>query len=669
IAQKMKPKVKGLKFFPPKKELENKPETEPHVPTQLIEDTAAKQLKHEKLSKLKLKKSEKIKQLLLQKKKEKKLQLQLEKTEPSKKVNEPIKKSLPESEQTKKKLKQAKAPLAVKAAKPVKANGSTTATTTTAAAVAEKSSQSTTIEPVRDPLLRAEIADYLRQRSACTVRVRRVPNRLRFKQIGQLCSGIQAYRVPWNYAAGRHKGVAFLEFASPEAAKRAATEISSNKTLGFRLTAAIQGVFGEDDDAEMQQTQQQQQQQQADGSADRHDEDAFAGNVDAYNCRRVIVCGLHPFTTGQELKDLVSQNLFNTTVERVDFQHGSKQLRKNSPAVAFLTFTDERRALEAVKKLQGQEIRGRLTSWMLHKRPLRSEHQRDRTQLVAFGVSKRVTDEDLLKAFPNSKSIDVKQGHGMAVVTYASETDCRTDFDACKGGVVQIGKARLRVEFGAAHHRPAEERKSSANSSKKQQEQQQQQRLPRQKPAEPKKPLNIDPSLFNKCQLVLKNFKPNTKDSDLSKFLPGTKRVYFTGNRRLAFVHFSSETAAAEALAKIGKELLHGCKLKAMYAMDKPDKKKVKQLPATTSGNDIEPMQVEEESVMEAEGGAEPAVTEHQPKLKNKKKKFKQKPEASADATADFKLQKKAEFKPGNKKKKLFKLSDKNKEVQRMLRA
>lgn len=264
-------------------------------------------------------------------------------------------------------------------------------------------------ESLSDDSLEQAIVDCITRRLRSTVRIRPLPNRCRLADLHSLCPSAVAIRLPWNLARCRHKGVAFLEFASPEAAAKHAAALQGSRALGGReLTTSVPPV------------------QPGDVCASK------------YNTRRVVVSSIEGRVSANQLLALAPG------AQRIRFPEAGTKAGKgrHAPSVAIVTFGEPGQALAAVRNCQGAEIGGGKTSWMLEKIPgkAKPQHLIDRRTLVLTGVQRAVTDARLLLALPRCAKLE-RRPSGVAVAHYDSEAACAADLAAWPSDDADMPKA------------------------------------------------------------------------------------------------------------------------------------------------------------------------------------------------------------------------------------
>ncbi|VDQ09434.1 unnamed protein product [Trichobilharzia regenti] len=112
---------------------------------------------------------------------------------------------------------------------------------------------------------------------------------------------------------------------------------------------------------------------------------------------------------------------------------------KRRPGTAHLTFASEEDAVNALKSRHGCSLRGRKTSVLFHMKTSKTS----KNCLVVRGLSKNVSENDVLAVFPQASTANINRFRGEAQLMYDLEEDCLLDQKQAKN--VVIGGHKVEV--------------------------------------------------------------------------------------------------------------------------------------------------------------------------------------------------------------------------------
>lgn len=257
-----------------------------------------------------------------------------------------------------------------------------------------------------DPILRQEIQNVLVHRNQCTVKVLGLPLKLTASMIEEIAPDTKAYRIPWVPRLHRGSGCAYLEFESEQQAVLHKEKLQDYYYQQRSLSTSL-GKF-------------------------------ISENIDEYDCKRLVLHGLHWKIGRGEIA-----RRFPTCTD-IQLPPIVPFVDKRKPGIAYLTFSTEGEALDALKKRQGTVIRGRKTSVHFYWKHGAGDHKSKKC-LCVFGLKKEVSEDDLKCIFPQASVITINRLCGEAKLQYELEEDCILDYNNAKG--VKLRNKKIGVLF------------------------------------------------------------------------------------------------------------------------------------------------------------------------------------------------------------------------------
>nr|CAH8841082.1 unnamed protein product [Trichobilharzia regenti] len=243
-----------------------------------------------------------------------------------------------------------------------------------------------------------EIQSILELRNQCTVKIHGLPAKTSITELETLVPGAKAYRLPWINYLHRCHGFAYIEFESEEDAVMHKERLN-NQPYGDRALKASIGKF-------------------------------ISECVDDYECKMLELHGLkYNVKRGEIARRFPSSTNIEILVNN----------DKRRPGTAHLTFASEEDAVNALKSRHGCSLRGRKTSVLFHMKTSKTS----KNCLVVRGLSKNVSENDVLAVFPQASTANINRFRGEAQLMYDLEEDCLLDQKQAKN--VVIGGHKVEV--------------------------------------------------------------------------------------------------------------------------------------------------------------------------------------------------------------------------------
>ncbi|KAK4469264.1 hypothetical protein MN116_006833 [Schistosoma mekongi] len=249
--------------------------------------------------------------------------------------------------------------------------------------------------------IRKEVQSILEHRNRCTLKIHGLPAKTTMTDLEKLAPEAKAFRLPWITRLYRCHGFAFLEFESVEKALMHKEKLHKTPYKGKTLFASV-GKF-------------------------------ISECIDDYDCKVLVLYGVHYNVKRGE----IARKFPSST--NISFDKTNHLNARHKPGVAYLTFASEEDAVNAIKSKQGCLLRGRKISILFHIK----QKETSKNCLLVRGLSKKVTEDDLLAVFPQASSVHINHFRGEAQLMYSLEEDCLLDQKQAKD--LLIGGRKIQV--------------------------------------------------------------------------------------------------------------------------------------------------------------------------------------------------------------------------------
>ncbi|CAH8484266.1 unnamed protein product [Schistosoma turkestanicum] len=246
-----------------------------------------------------------------------------------------------------------------------------------------------------------EIQSILEYRNKCTLKIHGLPAKTTINELEKLAPEAKAYRLPWITRLYRCHGFAFLEFESEEQTLMHKEKLHKSPYGNKTLFASV-GKF-------------------------------ISECIDDYDCKMLVLYGVNYNVKKGE----IARKFPSST--NISFDKTSHLNARRKPGIVYLTFASEEDAVNAIKCRQGCLLRGKKISILFHTK----RQETSKNCLLVRGLSKKVTENDLLVVFPQASTVHINHFRGEAQIMYDLEEDCLLDQKQAKD--MLIGGRKIQV--------------------------------------------------------------------------------------------------------------------------------------------------------------------------------------------------------------------------------